>query len=77
MSKRPLTNAERLHYAFCAGIGVFVVHAIAYKLGHRGKYYTASSPASWSEVVAHLPGDAVAALLIAGGVYFWLGRRGG
>ena len=75
MSKNPLTKAERLHRSFGAGVGSLAVLALGYKLGYRGKYNSADSSTSWSDVAVNLPSFIVLALLVAGLVYFWLDRR--
>jgi len=75
MPKIPVPKAQRLHWAFVVGISLLALQLLAYKLGYRGKYHPADSFTSWSDVVAHLPSSAVLATLLAGCVYFWLGRH--
>jgi hypothetical protein len=66
--------SQRLQRSLATGVGLFALSGAAYKLGLRGKYGPGATVTTWSELVAVLPSLAVLSALVAGTVYFWLGR---
>jgi hypothetical protein len=69
-----LTSGQRAKRALLSGGGCFAGWATAYKLGYRGKYTSGDPLTTWAELASALPTIALGSTLLAGVVYFWLGR---